>query len=376
MPDFISNVQLWSPTGTGAAAAGSKGKGKRKAVLSHHAEFVSGGTLAAGLQQTEEPSASWRLGAVDADFVKGKHPSMVELLIRLPTVTLDRGRFAAALRTVLDEGRGCGIVGGRRRGNTITAGQGVCVSTVTVQDCVLAAATPPSPHLFGSAPVLLQGQGGAKGNNSDGGDSGGSEVLTLRIATAAPASQSAAAAAAAAAAASPAAGSTLGVRWDHALSDVGGIVLFLSHVSCCYSGLPATHRPIPLEHDRWVYIVCLSVCCVLCVVCCVFVCCVVCGVCCVLCTMWCVVCAVCCVCVLYATQCRCRVLLIHFSFNVGNLYHPPPPHSTGGRKYTYHLTEHCSKPWSTRNGNSSNATQQAAKSTRAVCLPTKKQRRG
>jgi hypothetical protein len=46
-------------------------------------------------------------------------------------------------------------------------------------------------------------------------------------------------------------GSTLGVMWDHALSDVGGIAQLLSFVSALYSNFDVKPLvPVPMHHDR------------------------------------------------------------------------------------------------------------------------------
>jgi hypothetical protein len=46
-------------------------------------------------------------------------------------------------------------------------------------------------------------------------------------------------------------GSTLGVMWDHALSDVGGIAKLLSFVSALYSNSDVDVKPLmPMHHDR------------------------------------------------------------------------------------------------------------------------------
>ena len=107
-------------------------------------DHVSESRCRAGLQE----SASWELGPVDRDFVKGRAPLLVELLVLVPG-SLDPARFADALRDAL-VGNAC--VAGRRSGTSIFAAKdsGVRLSVGRARDRILAAR--PAPRCLFAQP--------------------------------------------------------------------------------------------------------------------------------------------------------------------------------------------------------------------------------
>ena len=164
------------------------------------------------LQPSTLPSGSWLLGACDAEFVKGR-PTFVDLLVFCEE-PLDPGRLVAALQAALDTGFGC--VAGRRHESAVEPTGGLRFSHVRA--ATIATDSGGAPTLFDSPPRRPAGEP--------------TEVLTVRLTTAplhCPTQ------------------SSLGVVWDHAMCDVGGIALLLAHVSACYAVRPS---PPPPRHDR------------------------------------------------------------------------------------------------------------------------------
>ena len=164
------------------------------------------------LQPSTLPSGSWLLGACDAEFVKGR-PTFVDLLV-LCEEPLDPGRLVAALQVVLDTGFGC--VAGRRHESAVEPTGGLRFSHVRA--ATIATDSGGAPTLFDSPPRQPAGEP--------------TEVLTVRLTTAPHHCPTQ---------------SSLGIVWDHAMCDVGGIALLLAHVSACYAARPS---PPPPHNDR------------------------------------------------------------------------------------------------------------------------------
>ena len=165
------------------------------------------------LQPTTLPSGSWLLGACDAEFVKGR-PTFVDLLV-VCEEPLDPGRLVEALQAALDTGFGC--VAGQRRESAVEPTGGLRFSHVRAAT-IATTDSGGAPTLFDSPPRRPVGEP--------------TEVLTVRLTTAplhCPNQCS------------------LGIVWDHAMCDVGGIALLLAHVSACYAARPS---PPPPHHDR------------------------------------------------------------------------------------------------------------------------------
>jgi predicted esterase len=161
----------------------------------------------------------WELGACDVAFVKGHQVTFVELLVTLPAV-LDPARLKAAAQTLLENASLFACLCAQRIGLSIALqGGALRFSHVNLKEDKQLLRMPPPAELF-ETPRRAQ---------SSGGDSTGSDLMTLRLTT------------------SPEA-SALGLTWDHALTDVGGAALFLAHLSAAYAG----HRPSPPlpNHDR------------------------------------------------------------------------------------------------------------------------------
>jgi predicted esterase len=165
---------------------------------------------AAAAAVTAQPDPT-TLGELDALFAQpGRHPTMVELLVRVPTV-LYPGRFVHALRRAL---AAFAVACGRRRrastaaggGSTvIAAGPGVQFSAVQVSAKQLHAC-PSSQCLFEAPRPDVDG---------------GTALLTLRLASCRHSSERAVCG--------------IGICFDHALCDVSGVALLLAHVSAYYT---------------------------------------------------------------------------------------------------------------------------------------------
>eukprot|EP01046_Picozoa_sp_COSAG06_P033794 COSAG06_NODE_3481_length_5281_cov_121.074489_1_plen_428_part_10 len=176
-------------------------------------------------------SPAAQLGPLDARFAQdGRRPTLVALLLSFPAA-LDQDRLVAAMRVTLsDFPTACG----RRIGTTIAAGPGVRFSAIRVEDQALCARPPPR-YLFDPPPPP------AKPGEAQGEDAPGAAVLTLRLATGQGGQLC-----------------SVGVCFDHALCDISGVALWLSHVSTQYSALGLSqprghklpHSPSTPHHAR------------------------------------------------------------------------------------------------------------------------------
>lgn len=182
----------------------------RSAPLRVSRARVAGGTEIC-VCVTQSTEIKWTLGAIDQSFVKGKRPSFVELAMMVHTC-IDPSRLAMALRLCLEDGAAM-LACGRRQGATTIVASHFRFTTLTVDNATLLRR--PADHCLFDTPRADAG--------------GATDMLTLRLST------------------SPSAGSAIGITWDHALCDVGGIALFLERLSAAYTG---SHVPAPLHGDR------------------------------------------------------------------------------------------------------------------------------
>lgn len=171
--------------------------------------------------ETQLPRAPIYLGQLDARFAQeGRRPTLVTLLLVFPEV-LDQDRLVAAVQAALIEfPAACG----RRAGTTITSGPGVRFTATTVELEALHARPPPR--------CLFDPPSRSDSEDHSGGVPA-TEVLTVRLATSQGGRQC-----------------SLGVCFDHALCDISGVALWLSHVSAHYTEQPSAPLPPRPHHAR------------------------------------------------------------------------------------------------------------------------------
>lgn len=169
--------------------------------------------------QAAGATLTFPLGPADNAFApSGRPPTIVQLLLRLPE-EIDPETFAHALTQAVAL---FPTAAGRREGGLIRVSAGVPFSLVRLPHAALCA-TPPPSSLFD-----------LPRRHDD-----GVELLTVRLAsaTAAPPSSEAGRPTTASVAC------TVGVSFDHALCDVGGIAQLLAHLSAVYTGQPPPAHP-------------------------------------------------------------------------------------------------------------------------------------
>ena len=158
------------------------------------------------------------LGVLDLEFTRTR-PTYVELCLVFQSPLIP-DIFRAALRASLES---FPSAAGRRNGTRIRGAAGVRFSAIAGVDCAALLSRPPHSDLFDMPDrhTILKRSDAREEDN---------QVLTLRLTTGKPVKQSGHVMCA------------LGIVFDHALCDVGGLGILLAHISHNYATIAIRHR--------------------------------------------------------------------------------------------------------------------------------------